>query len=92
MDYALKHHPTALLSALQNSVIPAGKYIAYDERFLIKPLPKPMDDSFPKQGKPLIEYGYSFGHHNPDFTYLAGGKPLATNFNTYIYNQTTGFY
>lgn len=92
MDYALKHHPTSLLSALQNNVIPAGKYIAYDERFLVEPLPKPMDDSFPKQGKELVEHGYSYAHHNPDFIYLAGGKPLAKNFNSYIYNQTTGFY
>ena len=92
MDYALKHHPTAQLTPQQNNIIPAGKFIAVDERYLIKPLPKPMDDSFHKQGKPLIEYGYSFGRQPPDFTYKAGGEPLAMNYNTYIYNQLTGFY
>ena len=39
MDYALKHHPTAQLTPQQNNIIPAGKYIAVDERYLIKPLP-----------------------------------------------------
>ena len=92
MDYALKHHPTAQLSPQQNNVIPPGKYIAQDERYLIKPLPRPMDDSFPKAGKELVEYGYSFGHQPPDFTYKSGGKPLDMNYNTYIYNKITGFY
>ena len=92
MDYALKHHPTAQLTPQQNNIIPVGKYIAEDERYLIKPLPKPMDDSFPQAGKELVEYGYSFGRQPPDFTYKSGGKPLAMNYNFYIYNQITGFY
>jgi hypothetical protein len=92
MDYALKHHPTAQLTPQQNNIIPVGKYIAEDERYLIKPLPKPMDDSFPQAGKDLVEYGYSFGRQPPDFTYKTGGKPLAMNYNFYIYNQITGFY
>jgi hypothetical protein len=92
MDYALKHHPTAQLTPQQNNIIPVGKFIAEDERYLIKPLPKPMDDSFPQAGKELVEYGYSFGRQPPDFTYKSGGKPLAMNYNFYIYNQITGFY
>ena len=92
MDYALKHHPTSQLTPQQNNIIPPGRFIAVDERYLIKPLPKPMDDSFPKAGKELVEYGYSFGRQPPDFTYKSGGKPLDQNFNTYIYNQLTGFY
>jgi hypothetical protein len=92
MDYALKHHPTAQLTPQQNNFIPPGKFIAVDERYLMKPLPKPMDDSFPKQGKPLVEHGTSISLKPPDFTYKAGGEPLAMNYNSYIYNQITGFY
>jgi len=42
-------------------------------------------------GKELIPAHFSYGHHNPDFTPVAGGTPIAQNFNSYIYNAQTGF-
>lgn len=85
------HQTTMKLTPQQASVIPAGKYIFTDETFLIKPPKYVVGESFPRQGKELVPYGFSYSHHNPEFIPVAGGQPIATNFNTYIYNAQTGF-
>jgi hypothetical protein len=82
---------TQKLTPQQSNVIPAGKFIYTDETFLVKPPTDPKGESFPRQGKELIPAHFSYGHHNPDFTPVAGGTPIAQNFNTYIYNAQTGF-
>lgn len=85
------HNQAMKLTPQQSNVIPAGKFIYTDESFQIK-APKFMEgESLPRQGKPLIPAYFSFGHENPDFTYLAGGQPLAMNYNTEIYNKLTGY-
>jgi len=82
---------TQKLTPQQSNVIPAGKFIYTDETFLVKPPTDPKGESFPRQGKELVPAHFSYGHHNPDFTPVAGGTPIAQNFNTYIYNAQTGF-
>jgi len=82
---------TQKLTPQQSNVIPAGKFIYTDETFLVKPPTDPKGESFPRMGKELIPAHFSYGHHNPDFTPVAGGTPIAQNFNTYIYNAQTGF-
>jgi hypothetical protein len=79
------------LTSQQASVIPAGKFIYTDETFLIQPPKYVVGESLPRRGKELVPYGFSYGHHNPEFTRVAGGVPIAMNFNTYIYNAQTGF-
>ena len=84
------HHMTSQLTPQQASAIPATKFIYQQETFLIKP-PKFMpDEHYPRAGKELIPAHFSYGHQNPDFT-LVAAPSLAMNFNTYIYNQITGF-
>ena len=82
---------TQKLTPQQSNVIPAGKFIYTDETFLVKPPTDPKGESFPRMGKELIPAHFSYGHHNPDFTPVAGGTPIAQNFNSYIYNAQTGF-
>ena len=82
---------TQKLTPQQSNVIPAGKFIYTDETFLVKPPTDPKGESFPRMGKELIPAHFSYGHHNPDFTPVAGGTPIAQNFNTYIYNAQTGY-
>ena len=82
---------TQKLTPQQSNVIPAGKLIYTDETFLVKPPTDPKGESFPRQGKELVPAHFSYGHHNPDFTPVAGGTPISQNFNTYIYNAQTGF-
>jgi len=85
------HQMTQKLTPQQSNVIPAGKFIYTDETFLVKQPIDPKGESFPRQGKELIPHGFSFAHRNPDFTPVAGGNPIAENFNTYIYNAQTGY-
>jgi len=85
------HQMTQKLTPQQSNVIPAGKFIYTDETFLVKPPTDPKGESFPRQGKELIPAHFSYGHHNPDFTPVAGGTPIAQNFNSYIYNAQTGY-
>ena len=82
---------TQKLTPQQSNVIPAGKFIYTDETFLVKPPTDPKGESFPRMGKELVPAHFSYGHHNPDFTPVAGGNPIAQNFNTYIYNSVTGY-
>lgn len=82
---------TMKLTPQQNNIIPIGKFIATDESFLFKQPIDPKGESFPRQGKPLVPYGFAFNNTNPDFTYIAGGIPMAMNYNTLIYNKLTGF-
>ena len=85
------HQMTQKLTPQQSNVIPAGKFIYTDETFLVKPPIDPKGEAFPRQGKELVPAHFSYGHHNPDFTHVAGGNPIAQNFNTYIYNAQTGY-
>jgi len=85
------HQVTSKLTPQQANYIPAGKFIYTDETFLIKPPIDSRGEAYPRQGKPLVEYGFSYAHHNPEFIYKAGGKPLDQNFNTLIYNKLTGY-
>lgn len=85
------HQTTQKLTPQQANVIPAGKFIYTDQTFLVKQPVDPKGESFPRAGRELIPHGFSYNHHNPNFTYVAGNNPLAMNFNTVIYNKLTGF-
>jgi hypothetical protein len=84
------HHMTSQLTPQQATAIPATKFIYQQETFLIKP-PKFMPgESYPRAGKELVPHGFSYNHHNPDFT-LVAAPSLAMNYGTYIYNIVDGF-
>jgi len=85
------HQITQKLTPQQANYIPAGRFIYTDETFLVKPPIDPKGESYPRQGKALVPAHFSYSHYNPDFTYKAGGSPLAQNFNRLIYNKLTGY-
>ena len=85
------HQMTQKLMPQQSNVIPAGKFIYTDETFLVEQPVDKKGEAYPRQGKELVPAHFSYAHHNPDFTHVAGGNPIAENFNTYIYNAQTGY-
>ena len=85
------HQMTQKLTPQQSNVIPAGKFIYTDETFLVEQPTDPKGEAFPRQGKELVPAHFSYAHRNPDFTTVAGGVPIAMNFNTYIFNAQTGY-
>lgn len=83
---------TALLSAQNNNVIPAGKFIYTDETFLAKPVQLVKGESFPRQGKELVPAYFSFQHGGQEFTPVYSPAPSMTmNYGTYIYNIVDGY-
>ena len=85
------HQMTQKLTPQQANYIPAGKFIYTDETFQLEPPKYVQGEAFPRMGKELVPSHFSYGHHNPNFTPVAGGNPIAQNFNTYIYNSLTGY-
>ena len=85
------HQMTQKLTPQQSNVIPAGKFIYTDETFLVEQPVDKKGEAFPRQGKELVPAHFSYGHRNPDFTHVAGGNPIAENFNSYIYNAQSGY-
>ena len=85
------HQMTQKLTPQQANYIPAGKFIYTDETFQLEPPKYVEGEAFARMGKELVSAHFSYGHHNPNFTLVAGGNPIAQNFNTYIYNSLTGY-
>lgn len=89
-------HNTNLLRALQNKAIPAGKFIAEDQRFAETMektnMPYMIGESYAREGKTLRPAHFQYEHINPKHTpvYIPETQ-LAMNYGTYIYNQLTGY-
>ena len=72
-----------------------GKYLDIDEKYYNdKSKDFYVGEAFGRMGKPLLPHGMNVNYHATDFVPLAPVLPLGplrSNYNTYIYNQITGF-
>jgi len=68
------HQMTQKLTPQQANYIPAGKFIYTDETFQLEPPKYVQGEAFARMGKELVPSHFSYGHHNPNFTLVAGAS------------------
>jgi hypothetical protein len=90
------HQQTQMVSPAMAKVIPPGKYIYEDERFLEqesgRTIPYVLDQDFARQGLRLRPAQFQYAHLNPEFTPVyQPPTELEQNYGTLIYNKVTGY-
>ena len=95
MSYSNFNSPQ-LAPPQQQAYIPPGKFLDIDEKFY-KPKTEVHprnEEGFGRMGKPLQPYGTNVNYHATEFVPVAQGltaQNLKVNYNSYLYNQKTGF-
>ena len=90
------HQQTQAVTPAMAKVIPPGKYIYEDERFLLqetgRKIPYVLDQDFARQGLRLRPAQFQYAHLNPTFSPVYQPPPeLTMNFGSYIYNKVSGY-
>ncbi len=95
MSYSNFNSPQ-LAPPQQHAYIPPGKFLDIDEKFYKQKeeVHPRNEEGFGRMGKPLQPFGTNVNYHATPFVTKPQGltaQNLKVNYNSYLYNQKTGF-